>query len=70
MAEATEIVTLTLKDPADGQNPRLRKSLATIINQGHPYRMYVGPQVEHPKVQSMFIDWPSIEKHMEFTKYE
>ncbi|KIW70731.1 hypothetical protein PV04_02972 [Phialophora macrospora] len=70
MAQATEIVSLSLKEGVDAQTPQLKSALETIIKQGRPHRMYAGAQVEHPNVQSLFIDWSSIDHHIQFTKWE
>ncbi|KAJ9611489.1 hypothetical protein H2200_004673 [Cladophialophora chaetospira] len=70
MAEATEIVFLPLKEGSDPQGPRFKNSLETILKQGGPHRMFAGAQVEHPNVQTLFIDWSSIDHHMQFTKWE
>lgn len=70
MAEATEIVFVPLKDAAEAQGQRYKSTLETIVKQGGPHRMFVGAQVEHPNVQNLFIDWSSIDHHIQFTKWE
>lgn len=70
MAEVTEVVFLTLKEGSDPESQRFKNSKHTILKNGGPHRIYAGQQVEHPNVQTMFIDWPSIDHHMQFTKWE
>jgi hypothetical protein len=70
MAEATEIVFLPLKETTDPQGQQYKNTLETIIKHGSPHRMYAGAEIENPNVQNLFIDWSSIDHHMEFTKYE
>jgi len=70
MAEVTEIVFLALKETVDVKGQRFLNLPETIIKHGKPHRMYVGAQVEQPNVHYFFIDWSSVDHHMEFTKYE
>jgi len=70
MAQATEVVFLPLKKEIDTQGGRFHSALETILKAGKAQRLYGGHQVEHPNVYTAFIDWSSIEEHMEFTKQE
>ena len=61
MAEATEIVFLPLKQASDAQASWFTQTLEMILKQGGSHRMYQGG---HPDVQNLFIDWSSIDHHM------
>ncbi|OAL33337.1 hypothetical protein AYO20_07348 [Fonsecaea nubica] len=70
MAQATEVVFLPLKEGNDPDGQQLKGTIETILKQGGPLRLYSGPQVEHPSVHNLFIDWTSIGHHEKFMEWE
>ncbi|KIW76231.1 hypothetical protein Z517_10977 [Fonsecaea pedrosoi CBS 271.37] len=70
MAQATEIVFLPLKEGNDPHGEQLKGTIETILKHGGPLRLYSGPQVEHPNIHNLFIDWTSIGHHEKFMEWE
>ncbi|EXJ81149.1 hypothetical protein A1O3_07438 [Capronia epimyces CBS 606.96] len=72
MAPATEICFLPLKEesyPDDATSTagqKFKSILETILAQDGAQRLYWGPQVEHPSIYNLFIDWDSIGHHEKF----
>lgn len=70
MANATEIVFLPLKEGVSYSDPNVKEFLSTILQQDGSQRLFMGPQVEHPAISNMFIDWASIDHHKKFMASE
>jgi hypothetical protein len=68
--QATEVVFLPLKESTDPKGAALHSTLEKIVSHGKPIHMWSGPQIEHPTTYNLFIDWNSIEHHMEYTRWE
>lgn len=73
---ATEIAAFNLKDgkrPDDANSAAgqvLRDTLDTLTQQKGFQRAYWGREVENPDRFRLFVDWDSVDAHMDFTKTE
>jgi len=73
---ATEIASFKLKDgkrPDDANSAAgqtLRDTLDTLTQQKGFQRAYWGRELENPDTFRLFVDWDSVDAHMDFTKTE
>lgn len=73
---ATEIAIFPLKDgkyPDDSNSAAgqtLKDTLNTLIEQPGFQRAHWGREVENPNIFRLFVDWDSVDAHMDFTKKE
>lgn len=73
MSNATEIVFLPLKEglfPVNFADEKFKGIFSTILKQDGVQRLFSGQQVEHPAINTSFIDWDSIGHHETFAKWE
>jgi heme-degrading monooxygenase HmoA len=73
---ATEIAILPLREgkrPDDANSvtgQALKDVLNTLTEQDGFQRAYWGIEVENPNVLRLFVDWDSVDAHINFTKNE
>ena len=73
---ATEIAIFPLKDgkvPDDANSAAgqiLKDTLSTLTEQKGFQRAYWGRETENGNILRLFVDWDSIDNHIEFTKTE
>lgn len=73
---ATEIAIFPLRagkrpdDASSGPGQVLKDTLDTLTEQPGFQRAYWGREVENPDTFRLFVDWDSVDAHIEFTKKE
>ena len=76
MAPVTEIAYLPLKtgcNPSEANSPAAsawQNMLKTVLDQPGAQRAYWGLEVENPSMLRLFVDWDSIDDHLNFRKTE
>lgn len=73
---ATEIAIFPLRpgkrpdDASSGAGQVLKDTLETLTEQPGFQRAYWGREAENPDTFRLFVDWDSVDAHIEFTKKE
>lgn len=73
---ATEIAILRLQagkrpdDASSGPGQIFKDALDTLTEQPGFQRAYWGREVENPDNLRLFVDWDSVDAHIDFTKKE
>ncbi len=73
MSGATEIGLLPVKEglyPVDPADKTFTELLSTVYKQDGCQRMFRGPQVEHPAILTLFVDWDTVGHHEKFVASE
>ena len=77
MSGATEIGICYLKpgtdpvgNPDSAEGKVMKDALSLVLQQKGAQRAFAGKEEENPNIVRLFIDWDTIEDHVNFTKSE